>query len=297
MTAEGIGAVEYVDARGSSFDMDTILKSGAHYRLYRCDSDTLNTPSNQGVVTFTSAYILSMASSTTFGVQYAFISGSKDVDDFAIDLDLSNQFYKKAQGVIPENTALILSPFDIDTVDFNENTAEDTNIVNEAYQNLVEANGDIVCNSNKITNSTSFKLALMADSFSAMAPVTQINTWINLYIKHNLGVETVIVEFSDVSKYFEEDRINLLLKLGQYGVPIKSELASLAGLNPAKCRSMEYIEEKLGLAKEKWIAPLVSSNIQSGTTENGDGSDGRPTSDGPLSDEGEATKDGDKNKK
>lgn len=225
------------------------------------------------------------------------ISGSKDVDDFAIDLDLSNQFYKKAQGVIPENTALILSPFDIDTVDFNENTAEDTNIINKAYQNLVEANGDIVCNSNKITNSTSFKLALMADSFSAMAPVTQINTWINLYIKHNLGVETVIVEFSDVSKYFEEDRINLLLKLGQYGVPIKSELASLAGLNPAKCRSMEYIEEKLGLAKEKWIAPLVSSNIQSGTTENGDGSDGRPTSDGPLSDEGEATKDGDKNKK
>lgn len=225
------------------------------------------------------------------------ISGSKDVDDFAIDLDLSNSFYKKAAGAIPENVALILSPFDIDTVDFDENTAEDTNIINKAYQNLVEANGDIICNSNKITNSTSFKLALMADSFSAMAPVTQINTWINLYLKHNLGVESVIIEFSDVSKYFEEDRINLLLKLGQYGVPVKSELASLAGLNPAKCRSMEYIEEKLGLAKNKWIAPLVSSNIQSGLSENGDGSEGRPESDGPLSDEGEATKDGDKNKK
>ena len=60
---------------------------------------------------------------------------------------------------------------------------------------------------------------------------------------------------------------------------------------------MEYIEEKLGLAKNKWIAPLVCSNIQSGLSENGDGSEGRPESDGPLSDEGEATKDGDKNKK
>lgn len=225
------------------------------------------------------------------------ISGTKDVDDFAVDLDLSNAFYKKAIGIIPDNAATILSPFEIDTVDFNENTAEDTNIINKAYQNLIEANGDIVCNSNKITNSTSFKLALMADSFSAMAPVTQINTWINLYIKHNLGVENVIVEFSDVSKYFEEDRINLLLKLGQYGVPVKAELASLAGLNPAKCRSMEYIEEKLGLAKNKWIAPLVSSNIQSGMTENGDGSEGRAKSDEPLSDEGEATRDGDKNAK
>ena len=225
------------------------------------------------------------------------ISGTKDVDDFAIDLDLSNAFYQKAVGIIPPNAATILSPFEIDTVDFNENTAEDTNIINKAYQNLVEANGDIICNSNKITNSTSFKLALMADSFSAMAPVTQINTWINLYIQHNLGVESVLVEFSDVSKYFEEDRINLLLKLGQYGVPIKTELASLAGLNPAKCRSMEYIEEKLGLAKARWIAPLVSSNIQSGVTENGDGSEGRAKSDEPLSDEGEATRDGDKNKK
>lgn len=79
LTADGVGAVEYVDARGSSFDMDTIFKSGVHHRLYLCDGDTLNTPSDQGVVTFTSAYILSMASSTTFGVQYAFISGSKDV--------------------------------------------------------------------------------------------------------------------------------------------------------------------------------------------------------------------------
>jgi hypothetical protein len=225
------------------------------------------------------------------------ISGTKDVDDFAIDLDLSNAFYQKAMTVIPENAATILSPFDIDTVDFNENTAEDTNIISDAYQNLVEANGDIICNTSKITNSTSYKLALMADSFSAMAPITQINTWINLFIKLNLGVEDVIVEFSDVSKYFEEDRINLLLKLGQYGVPIKNELASLAGLNPAKCRSLEYIEEKLGLGKSKWISPLVSSNTQAGITENGDGSEGRPLSEEPLSDEGENTKDGAKNQK
>ena len=225
------------------------------------------------------------------------ISGSNQPDDFAVDLDVSNAFYQKARGIVPENAAMILSPFDIDTVDFNENTAEDTNIINKAYQNLVEANGDIICNSNKITNSTSYKLALMADSFVATAPVTQINTWINLYIKQNLSVEDVIVEFSDVPRYFEEDRINLLLKLSQYGVPVKNELASLAGLNPAKCRSMEYLEEKLGLSKIKWIAPLVSSNTQSGMSENGDGSEGRPLKDGPLSDSGEATRDGGKNDK
>lgn len=225
------------------------------------------------------------------------ISGTKDVDDFAVDLDLAAQFYNKILGVLPPNVTAALGPFDIDTVDFTNNTAEDTNIISDAYQNLVEANGDIICNTSKITNSTSYKLALMADSFSAMAPVTQINAWVNLYIKNNLGIEDVLVEYSSVSQYFKEDRINLLLKLSQYGVPVKSELASLAGLNPAKCRSMEFIEEKLGLARDKWNAPLMSSNTQGNDVENGDGSDGRPTSDGPLSDEGENTKDGDKNKK
>ena len=42
----------------------------------------------------------------------------------------------------------------------------------------------------------------------------------------------------------------------------------------------------------------MSSNTQSGNVENGDGSDGAPKKDeGDLSDEGEATRDGDKNDK
>ena len=223
------------------------------------------------------------------------ISGTKDIDDFAIDLDLSNQFYSKIMSVLPPNVAATLGPFDIDTIDFKSNTAEDTNIISSAYQNLVEANGDIICNTSKITNSTSYKLALMADSFSATAPVTQINTWVNLYIKNNLGIEDVIVEYSNVSPYFEEDRIKTLKEAASLGIPCKTELASMLGLNPAKCRSMEYLEEKLGLSTTKWTNPLVSSNTQSADA-NGDGSDGRPEKDdGDLSDEGEATRDGNKN--
>ena len=220
------------------------------------------------------------------------ISGSKEVDDFEVDLQLAGDFMAKLQSVLPENISVALSPMDLDSIEFASNTAEDTNIINKAYSNLVEANGDIVLNSNRITNSASFNMAVLAESMSAMAPVNQINAWINLYIKNNLGVEDVIVEFSDVSKYFEKDRIEQLLKLGQYGIPVKSELASLAGLNPVKARSMEYIEEKLGLAKTVWIAPLVSSNTQSGIGENGDGSEGAPTKDdGDLSDEGQSTRD------
>ena len=220
------------------------------------------------------------------------ISGSKEVDDFAIDLELANQFYQKLQGIVPEGISLGLSPMDLEDITFETNAAEDTNIVNKALSNLIEANGDIVLNSNRITNSASFKFAMMAESMTAMAVVSQFNVWINFYIKQNLSVEDVIVEFSEVSKYFKEDKIEQLLKLAQYGIPVKNDIASLLNISPAKARSLEYLEDKLGLSKTRWISPLVSSNVQSGLNDNGDGSDGAPTKDeGELTDEGQKTRD------
>lgn len=226
------------------------------------------------------------------------ISGSKEVDDFQIDLELANQFYQKLQSVLPEGVAFGMSPMDLNDITFEADAANDTNVVNKALTNLIETNGDIVLNSNKITNSTSFRYAMMSESMTAMAVVSQFNVWVNFYIKNNFNVEDVIVEFSDVSKYFKDDKIDQLLKLSQYGIPIKLQLMSLLGVNPAQTRSLEYLEDKLGLAKTKWTAPLVSSNVQSGNVENGDGSNGAPTKpDNELTDEGEASRDKDTNQK
>lgn len=222
------------------------------------------------------------------------ISGTKDVDDFEIDLDLANAFFQKLQSALPDNIALAMSPMKLDTIDFNTNSANDVNIISEAYENIINANGGIVLNQNKITNSASFKLALQFDSMDAMRPVEQINAWINLWILNHLGETGMMVEYSDISPYFVNDRIDQLIKVAQYSVPCKMELASLLDVNPVKERGMSYLEKALGLGVNSWNQPLVSSNIQSNG--NDDGSDGKPESDEPLSDEGEATKDGEKNK-
>lgn len=224
------------------------------------------------------------------------ISGTKDVDDFEIDLELANAFYQKLQAAMPENVAIAMSPMTLDTIDFNSNNANDVNIISKAYENIINANGGIVLNQNKITNSASFKLALQFDSMDAMAPVEQINAWLNLWLQNHLGETGMVAEFSDVSPYFVDDRIDKLLKLAQYGMPVKLELASLTNANPVKERGMSFMEEALGLGDTQWNKPLVSSNVQTGNLENGDGSEGRKTKDDePLTDEGEATRDGEKN--
>ena len=202
-------------------------------------------------------------------------------------------FYQKLQAALPDNVALAMSPMTLDSIDFKSNDAEDTNIISRAYENIISSNGGIVLNHNKITNSASFKLSLQFDCMDAMAPIEQINAWINLWILNHLGEAGMIVEFSDISPYFVDDRIDKLLKAAQYSVPCKTELASLIGNNPVKERGMSYLERALGLGTNSWNQPLVSSNVQNGTTENGDGSEGRTPLENPedLTDEGENSRD------
>lgn len=222
------------------------------------------------------------------------ISGSKDVDDFEIDLDLAYAFYQKLLAAIPGNITTVLTPMDLGTIDFQSNNANDVNIISEAYENIINANGGIVLNQNKITNSASFNKALQFDSMDAMSVIEQINAWINLRILNHLGETNMVVEFSSVSPYFIDDRIDKLLKVAQYGVPVKLELASLLEMNPVKERGMSFMEEALGMGKTSWNMPLLSSNVQNGDNpENGDGSEGRAKIDNPddLSDEGQKTRD------
>ena len=218
------------------------------------------------------------------------ISGSKEVDDFAIDLNLANDFYKKLMELIPDGVNLGLSPMDLNTLEFKGNAAaEETNTLNKAYSQLIETNGSIVLNSNKITNSESFKKAMMVECLDAMKPVIQINAWLNLYLKLNYNVENWTAEYSDVSPYFVDDKIKTIKEAGQYALPVKLMYSSLLNINPIKERGMSLVESMLGLGTTDWIHPLVSSNTQSSsdTAENG-----APTKDdGDLSDEGVKSRD------
>lgn len=221
------------------------------------------------------------------------LSGTKSPNDFSVDLDLAIQFMNKVNAALPENVGYALSPLDLDTIEFNTNNASDTNVLSKAYMNLIEANGSIIMNSNKITNSTAFKLALKAECEDAMAPITQINSWLKFYLKYNHNVETIAVEYSDISPYFMDDEIEKFTKLAGLGLPIKTELASMAKANPQKSFGMDFLERQLlKLGQERWNNPLVSSNTQSAV----DGDGGAPEkSEGELGDEGLEDRDLNKN--
>ena len=222
------------------------------------------------------------------------ISGTKSPDDFAVDLDLALAFMKKINAALPENVAYALSPLDLDTIEFKDNDASDSNVLSKAYSNVIESNGSIIMNSNKITNSTAFKLAMKVECEDAMAPTTQLNAWLKFYLKYTYNITSVISEFSDISPYFMDDEIEKYTKLAGLGLPIKSELSSMINANPQKSFGMDFLERQLlKLGIERWNNPLVSSAVQSGNPSDSGGAPKKE--DGDLSDEGEATRDGNKN--
>ena len=85
------------------------------------------------------------------------ISGSKNINDFEVDLDLALAFMKKINEALPDNVGYGLSPLDLDTIEFKDNDASDTNVLSKAYSNLIEANGSIILNSNRIKKRINFQ--------------------------------------------------------------------------------------------------------------------------------------------
>lgn len=221
------------------------------------------------------------------------INGTKIPDDFEVSLDLALAFMKKVNAALPANIAYALSPLDLDTIEFKDNDASDTNVLSKAYSNLIESNGSIVLNSNRITNSKAFEMAMLVECQDAMAPISQINAWLKFYLKNNYKVETINVEYSDISPYFLDKEIEKYTKLGGLGLPIKTTLASMLKSNPQKSFGMDFLERQLlKLGTEKWNNPLVSTNTQSSIDSEG----GAPTKDdSELSDEGVKTRDQNKN--
>lgn len=222
------------------------------------------------------------------------LKGTNTPDDFEVDLDLALNFLNKIAAALPESIGYAISPMDLGVIDFNNDQAKDTNTLNKAYSQLIETNGSIIFNSNKITNSTSFKLALKTECDDAMKPVEQLNAWLRYYLRYNYNNETIVVEYSDVSPYFVSEELETLTKIAGLGVPVKLKLASLLNETPQKVHGMDYLErELLQLGTSRWNNPLVSSN-----TVSADDSNGAPTkSDGDLTDEGEASRDKDTNQK
>ena len=222
---------------------------------------------------------------------------SKSPDDLALSLSLAKKFYNVALETLPPEIGLILSPgMDIDSVSFDKNATTDTNAISDAYQNIMEETGiSQIFDSSRLTGSTSVKMSMLSDALMATKGILpQVTAFVNERIQMEYPNSVAYIKFIEVTTYTKEDRINKVKDAAALGLPVKMEYLTLLGYDPLESMASDWLENKLGLAVDKFIHPLVSSYTQSGDSDTG----GAPTKDdGELTDEGESTKDSGKNDK
>lgn len=218
---------------------------------------------------------------------------SKSPDDLALSLSLAKKFYNVALDTLPPEIGLILSPgMDVDSVSFDKNATTDTNAISDSYQNLMEQTGiSQIFDSSRLTGASSVKMSMLADALMATKGImNQVTAFVNERILMEYPNSKAYIKFIDVTTYTRDDRIAQVEKAANAGMPVKMEYMTLLGYDPLESMASDWLENKLGLAVDKFIHPLISSHTQSSVSDTG----GAPTAEESgknLTDDGEASRD------
>lgn len=220
------------------------------------------------------------------------ISGTDEPNDWAIDLNTAVDFYNKMVSQLPDYVGAILSPMTIEPVTFDQSATDESNSIAKASSNLFESAGvSQVMDASKLTGATAVTAALRFDGLYALKPLlAQIEARVNMFLDYVLPDNGMRVKYLPVTPYFKEEAIKQTTEACTLGLPMKTQLATLMGMSPLDMNSMLYLENTILKLQDK-LVPMQSTYTQSGSAEGG----GQEKD--VLTDEGEKTKDQEKNKK
>lgn len=221
------------------------------------------------------------------------IPNTDEVDDFAVSVDLVEMIQGMINDVVPDLVGTAYSPCDLEVVHFDKsNTSEDTDKLSQSMSNLFSNLGisELVVSSGSSTNSVGLSHSIQNDESTAFKYLDRIGSWMNAYIKANYS-EDFIFKFHHVSYFSQGEYVDRLKESVALGVPVAIDLATSLGQTPYEMMCLTFMENALGIKDGLW-KPLMTSYTQTSDDEGG-----RPQSDeDDLTDEGVATRDGEKNK-
>ena len=224
------------------------------------------------------------------------LSGATDPDDFAIDLSTAVDFYNKMVSTISqESIGIVLSPMEITPINFEKSDTDDVNQISKANSNLWEAAGvSQILDNEKLTGASAVRAAQILDGLYAQNPLLwQIQARVNRWLDFILPDNGMRVKYIPVTPYNKDEKITQLKDAASLGLPVKMQYMALLGISPIEAYSMAHLENNILKLQDSWMYPLQSSYTQGGENESG----GQTKSVTDLTDEGDKTRDGEKNKK
>ena len=201
---------------------------------------------------------------------YAMLSMKLPMDSdgsWLIDYDKAKDFWFNLDSVLPEEVGSVLTPMDIDKIDFEKSNTGDTDRISEAEQNLFTAAGvsSLLFNNEK-ASSNSLLLSIKADQSITYGIVKSIEDALNRFIQSQGYGKNFKINFLDVSPFNRKEVGDAYLKAASYGIPSISAYCASQGIGQAELDGMSFLEGTI-LELPKLFKPIVSSTQLSNTTD------------------------------
>lgn len=225
---------------------------------------------------------------------YALVTMKIPMDDeghWLLDFEKAKDFWSNLDSVLPEEVGSVLTPMDIDKVDFEKSNVGDSDTITDAEENLFSSAGvSSLLFSNPKASANALALSIKVDQALTFGVVKSIQDMVNRLIQAEPYGKNFKVEFLDVSPFNRKEAGDAYLKACQYGIPMISYYCASQGLGQTEMDSMSFLEtEVLGL--QKMFKPLINSSNASAEEELLSNTGGAPRKDDTeLTETGEETR-------
>lgn len=193
------------------------------------------------------------------------LSGTSDPDDFEIDPDTALKYYNKLAANVPPCVNVVLSPMDIDTIEFKDlNNTDDSDMISNSISNIFKHIGGVILNSDK-SGTTIYEAQIIADmKYGQSTLLPQVQRYLNLYFNYTIGTSHGYFKYIDgVCPYTRRQKRKELIESAQNGLP-RMSVGVLDGNTLLEQISMLKLERDLGLV-DLMSNPLNTSYTQSGS--------------------------------
>ena len=221
------------------------------------------------------------------------LSGSKQADDFEVDVDLDIKYFDVFKTLLPDYvaTGFVLGNDDLGVIDFSDNqdSASDSTKVSKAItQVLSTAGGGEVLDSAHVNSAAAFKAAMIANTrFALSSIIPQTEGWLSMVLDQQLSNPSKVHLFM-VSPYTQDDFKENLLSGAQNGLPTSLAYNTFNEMSELDTMAMLEMQNILDIPDR--LVPLSTSYTQSSAKgEVGQGRD--PVDDDELSDSGQRSRD------
>lgn len=216
------------------------------------------------------------------------ISGSEEVNDFAVDLDLVRLSQQMIDEVAPELCATAFSPCEVEPIFFNnKNQVDDTNAYSKAIKNLFESLGISSALFGDSDNSIGLRHSIRVDESLMFYQMSKLEANIKRYIKLNIS-ENFDFYYHKVTVFSQDEYTTSLKDYATLGIK-RLDYATVSS-TPFEVMNSTFMENAIGI-NEMW-QPLNTSYVQSGNDNKGGG---QTKKDDELSPEGISSRDNNKN--